>query len=265
MTRALVVMACIAGTGCLWTDEGTGSGGAAPGCGDGMVELLHESCDDGNTKSGDGCSSTCLTETAVTVHWKIQNSAGEQQACPAGFDTVEVTRLALRASGTPMPFRCEDGQAHLEWLEGPRNPAFGLQLRIVSSTSHEVFGETVASFHSEGVPLDVTGTLITDIGRLHLYWTLSRGGVMSTCDALGVSRIKIALVSTAGGTVTLEGTCSSNPTGDYPTGDLPTGTYRVEMSASSANGPGFGARDGVAVPTGGLLANVPPIEIVFSP
>jgi cysteine-rich repeat protein len=257
MVRTLVVMACIVETGCLWTDEG--AGGTEPGCGDGIVELLHESCDDGNTKSGDGCSSACLTETAVTVHWKIQNSAGDQQPCPAGFDTVEATRIGPRSTGTPIPFRCEDGQAQLEWLEVPRNPAFGLRLRITSSTSHEVFGETMVSLHSEGVPLDVTGTLVTDIGRLHLHWTLSRAGVPSSCDALGVATIKIAVISTAGPTVMLAGTCSSG----YPTGDLPTGTYRVEMSASSATGPGFGARDGVAVPTGGLLANVAPIEIVF--
>lgn len=247
-------MACIAVTGC-----GAGGGSTEPGCGDGVVDVLDESCDDGNTNSGDGCSSTCLTETAVTVHWKIQNSAGEQQPCPAGFDTVEATPIATRSAGTPIPFRCEDGQAHLEWLEVPRSPAFALRLRIMSSTSHEVFGETMVLLHSEGVPLDVTGTLITDIGRLDLHWTLSRVGVLSSCEALGVATIKIAVISTAGPIVTLAGTCSS----DYPTGNLPTGMYRVEMSASSASGPGFGARDGVAVPTGDLLANVAPIEIEF--
>jgi hypothetical protein len=63
----------------------------------------------------------------------------------------------------------------------------------------------------------------------------------------------------AGPTVTLTGTCTS----DDPTGNLPTGAYRVEMSASSASGPGFGARDGVAVPTGGLLADIAPIDIAF--
>ena len=162
MIRVLVVMACIVGTGCLWSDEGVVT---EPGCGDRMIDQLHESCDDGNTESGDGCSSTCQTETAVTVHWKIQNSAGEPQPCPAGFDIVDVTRLAIRAGGTPSPFRCEDGQAHLEWLEAARNPAFALRLRIISSTSQEVFAETMVSLHSEGIPLDVTGTLITDVGQ----------------------------------------------------------------------------------------------------
>lgn len=254
-------MACIVGTGCLWSDEGGEGGGVAtePGCGDRMIDQLHESCDDGNTESGDGCSNTCLTETAVTVHWKIRNSAGEPQPCPAGFDTVEVIPLTLRFTRPPVPFRCEDGQGTLEWLEVPRSPTFALQLQITSSTSNEVFGETIVSLHSEGVPLDVTGTLVTDIGRLHLHWTLSQAGAPSSCAALGVATIKIDVIPTAGPTVTLTGACSS----DYPTGFLPTGTYRVEMTASSASGPGFGARDGVAVPTGGLLTDVAPIDIAF--
>jgi cysteine-rich repeat protein len=161
MVRALAVLACIAGSGCVGTDP-------EPGCGDGMIYLLNESCDDGNTRSGDGCSSACLTESDVTVHWKIQNSAGEPQPCPAGSDTVEVTRVTVRFSAMPIPFRCGDGQAHLEWLEAARSPAFALQLRITSSASHEIFAETTVYIYSEGVPLDVTGTLVTDSGQLHL-------------------------------------------------------------------------------------------------
>jgi cysteine-rich repeat protein len=37
----------------------------APGCGDGIVES-GETCDDGNTIPGDGCSSTCTTEVGFT-------------------------------------------------------------------------------------------------------------------------------------------------------------------------------------------------------
>jgi len=258
MIRVLALMACIVGTGCLWSDEGGDV--TAPGCGDRMIDQLHESCDDGNTESGDGCSSTCRTETTATVHWKIENSAGAPQPCPAGFDTVEVTPLALRFTGTTIPFRCEDGQGTLQWLEEPRSPVSALQLRITSSISHEVFGETIVSpIQSEGVPLDITGTLVTDLGRLHLHWTLSKAGAPSSCAALGVASIRIDLIPAVGPTVTLTGECSN----DYPTGFLPTGTYRVELTASSAGGPGFGARDGVAVPTGRLLTDLAPIDIAF--
>lgn len=162
-------MACIAGTGCLWTDEGGESDITESRCGDRMIDELHETCDDGNTQSGDGCSSTCGIEIAVTVHWKIQNSAGEPRPCPVGFDTVEVTQLTLRFTGSPILFRCEDGQAHLEWREVPRSRTNGLRLRLTSSTSPAVASETVVSPYSGSVPLDdITGTLITDIGPLRL-------------------------------------------------------------------------------------------------
>jgi cysteine-rich repeat protein len=36
-------------------------------CGDGIVDSPAETCDDGNTKSGDGCSSTCTLETTCQV------------------------------------------------------------------------------------------------------------------------------------------------------------------------------------------------------
>lgn len=32
-------------------------------CGDGLTPSINEACDDGNTVSGDGCSSTCYIET----------------------------------------------------------------------------------------------------------------------------------------------------------------------------------------------------------
>lgn len=37
-------------------------GVAAPGCGDGELDVLSEECDDGNTDDGDGCSSDCRLE-----------------------------------------------------------------------------------------------------------------------------------------------------------------------------------------------------------
>ncbi|MEO8981058.1 MAG: discoidin domain-containing protein [Polyangiaceae bacterium] len=40
----------------------TGGGGAGPVCGNGVLDGT-ERCDDGNTDSGDGCSSTCKVET----------------------------------------------------------------------------------------------------------------------------------------------------------------------------------------------------------
>ena len=32
-------------------------------CGDGVIDRAHETCDDGNTDDGDGCSASCSLET----------------------------------------------------------------------------------------------------------------------------------------------------------------------------------------------------------
>ncbi len=58
------------------TDGGLGDGGGADGgatCGDGVV-TAPETCDDGNSTSGDGCSSTCQVEDGWTC-------PGAPQAC----------------------------------------------------------------------------------------------------------------------------------------------------------------------------------------
>ena len=49
----------------LWPacDPATGLNCPVPPCGNGRVDLPAETCDDGNTKGGDGCSPVCKTET----------------------------------------------------------------------------------------------------------------------------------------------------------------------------------------------------------
>src|SRR5579862_6186783 len=54
--------ACLLGTGNISGDDQAGST-----CGDGIVSGS-ETCDDGNTVDGDGCSSTCQIETVNTPH-----------------------------------------------------------------------------------------------------------------------------------------------------------------------------------------------------
>lgn len=55
---------------------------AAPRCGDGTVNQQSEQCDDGNTTSGDGCSSSCQIEAPqnITVSGRVYN-----QTSGAGF------------------------------------------------------------------------------------------------------------------------------------------------------------------------------------
>jgi cysteine-rich repeat protein len=55
---------CMAGT---WSGPGTGTWQACrvPCCGNGLVQLS-ETCDDGNTVAGDGCSDTCMVESGFS-------------------------------------------------------------------------------------------------------------------------------------------------------------------------------------------------------
>ena len=52
-----------ADAGEIAADSGTGPVVIPPDCGDGVIQVTKgETCDDGNTESGDGCSSQCLLE-----------------------------------------------------------------------------------------------------------------------------------------------------------------------------------------------------------
>ncbi len=63
-----------------------------PYCGDGTVNQLSEQCDDGNNTNGDGCSSTCQTETLLTWYRDADNdgygdpqNSGQAYTQPAGY------------------------------------------------------------------------------------------------------------------------------------------------------------------------------------
>jgi cysteine-rich repeat protein len=69
--RTSILSAAILGlfaVGCAGELSGTGEGDdvqGGPDCGNGTVDM-GETCDDGNTASGDGCSSACATEQSAT-------------------------------------------------------------------------------------------------------------------------------------------------------------------------------------------------------
>lgn len=63
------------------------------GCGNGWWEDPTEQCDDWNTLSGDGCSSTCTTEFGYTTPWSLFG-IGESQSfsiCGDGFGVNSTT------------------------------------------------------------------------------------------------------------------------------------------------------------------------------
>jgi cysteine-rich repeat protein len=61
--------------------RGGGGGGPDPVCGNGITEL-GESCDDGNTASGDGCSATCQVEGVGTFVTLAESSLSGETTFP---------------------------------------------------------------------------------------------------------------------------------------------------------------------------------------
>jgi cysteine-rich repeat protein len=90
--------------GKLWLDDIRVASGIA--CGNGIIDI-GEQCDDGNVTDGDGCSSSCTTETGFSC-------SGQPSVCvaltptpsPTATATATVTPTAtptVRATPTPGP------------------------------------------------------------------------------------------------------------------------------------------------------------------
>jgi len=105
----IAIAACSGSHGA--TGTGDVDGGTPPLCGNGVIDP-GEQCDDGNTVSGDGCSSTCTTEGSARCGDGILD-AGEQ--CDDG-NTVSgdgcSSTCQIEGTGvpcTPDSFRCGSG------------------------------------------------------------------------------------------------------------------------------------------------------------
>ncbi len=197
-------------------------------------------------------ASTSLPPFSVTVHWKLENAAGEPQPCPAGFDTAEVVVQSVRGA-PPIShlFPCADGIGIVTIKPVPRD-SYGVMVRIRNGPDGPLFGESFPAFASGTVSL----TVITDLGRLMVHWTLSQGGVTRTCADLGIDMVQIEVTPAQGQPVTRSASCVLR---QEPTNPLPTGTARVVVTAGTKSG----SIDNVMVPTGGLFADVPPIDLAF--
>jgi cysteine-rich repeat protein len=165
MKQLVAAMMFVMGAGCA-------SPATPDGCGDLVIDPLKETCDDGNTESGDGCSSDCQFEETVTAHWTLENSAGEAQQCPAGFDTVDVIAQTLRVNLTEASFPCADGQGTFEMHETPRSPTSGFLLQIRRGDTGELFSQTPSpdppGVRTHDHRFDIRFKVTTDIGRLSL-------------------------------------------------------------------------------------------------
>ena len=78
-------------------------GCGAPICGNGVIEV-GETCDDGNTNNGDGCSNTCQTEGGGCV---IDAQCNDNNSCTMDLCVAGACVFSAQANGSA----CNDGNA----------------------------------------------------------------------------------------------------------------------------------------------------------
>lgn len=91
------------GDGCCWTGSNANADtDCAPVCGNGVVER-NEGCDDGNTRIADGCSASCVRETAT----QMCLAGRESDACAqCTCDNCGSAAAGCRADGGAESARC---------------------------------------------------------------------------------------------------------------------------------------------------------------
>ena len=98
--------------GNLFDGDGCSAQCRDEGCGDGIVDA-DEECDDGNDVDDDSCSNTCVRNTSdvasLAVSWTFMDLAnGMATECPQGFDTVAVESKSETVQQTDL-FDCAPG------------------------------------------------------------------------------------------------------------------------------------------------------------
>jgi len=222
-----------------------------------VIEDL-EKCDDGNQRDGDGCSSRCLTELKVNVHWRLATLASVDQPCPAGFDTAVV--LAVFAMGTPIPrtFACAAGQGEVVLERIPVwDKSWDLSVRITNGANGAVFGESQVDEVLLNQPsAQSSHTIFTDAGTLTLSWFLREGMTSRTCEALGITDIQVEARPATGSPIVQTLPCAQNR---GVTELMPTGTYQVVVSAGTARV----TLDQVSVGVGGKTTIIGPLDLAL--
>jgi cysteine-rich repeat protein len=207
---------------------------ADPRCGDGFVDS-GETCDDGNSIAGDGCTACRIdvVERMVNVSWQFRALAtASDTSCPAGAENAIVSTIQVDASGAAVgqertdPFPCSVGAGGIPFevdelgglvetrvrFEGPSG-AYGASLpEIVDVSTRDA---------------DVPFVVFTDAGYVALEWSLS--GVSCADDEID----DIEVTTTNAGKTYLDHFACEDVQGI--TGGVLAGTYSVEIRAMTGD------------------------------
>jgi cysteine-rich repeat protein len=198
MIRFLGFVSLLLVSGCIF-EASDDAPGPSHYCGDGIVDPPVETCDDGNTVAGDGCSATCKLEqvgndAAITASWQLKNLAtNSAAACPRDYDTAAIYNQPIDAAGnnvgTPVIdlFDCIAKTGTASNLEPTR------YLTWVEITNHDntsVFAKSLSAV------VDVTNAdksfaaeILVDGGYFQMQWNLvgKNSGQPRTCAQAGAA------------------------------------------------------------------------------
>jgi len=114
-------------------------------CGNSKIENI-EQCDDGNTRNGDGCSSTCLTETSYTCIGEpsvctknIQNSGGSSDSSSGSTTQIKVTNIKVVTTENSATITWNTDRSSLSWIKYGKATSYGKEDKTVEYfTSHQL-------------------------------------------------------------------------------------------------------------------------------
>jgi len=207
-------------------------------CGDGRVDY-DEECDYANAADADSCSATCERVAPYTVHWRTKTVAGAEHSCPMGFDRANViVQPVIRDGETFTPngapivttTPCADGSEviKLEPIPSYSANAYRVAVSFASSTSEEVYGETLSTWLEEVTDV----VMYEDAGFVRLGWNFhsAEWGTLD-CFNANVADVTINITALNWPAASYTVPCMELATYSPP---IPVGVWQVELVTSRA-------------------------------
>ena len=193
------------------------------------------------------------SDVNITATWDIKSISGAEVGCPSGYDTAALYSQEIDDNynnvGVPVVdlFDCTATVA----VSAPLNPTtYYSWIQIENHDGSSVYASTVDAF----IDLTTTNktfaaTILSDGGYFELTWTLTQGGIPTSCAANpnidGVEAISTE-VGNANNAVSDIFQCSDH---NGVTAGLPAGNYTISVDAfhgSATTGTALGTADPIS-------------------
>ena len=169
LVAALGLSGLVLSQGCSCADESESKPPSTAQCGDGVVEGS-ETCDDGNTDDGDGCSAVCAEETSVCGDGVVE---GGEQCDDGNTDDGD----GCSASCQDEPAGCGDGVIDEgETCDDGNEVAFDGCEPDCTETPYEVICADLAPLSSGTCEVTAGGSETLIVGDILHPHTIFRGG-----------------------------------------------------------------------------------------